>query len=144
MTTAEHLDTIDRLRTRDFPEVRGRSEVGTSGPGYHLAELGGSRWYGDEDAAERVAHEDQVTAEFEALVQRLEERWGKPDRFTLDSLRLRTEGGEAPQPWQEICDTSDDLHLWRAGDRWVAVYEARWGTDHSPQLMAAVTVIDPP
>ncbi|WP_329312954.1 MULTISPECIES: hypothetical protein [unclassified Streptomyces] len=144
MTTAEHLDTIDRLRTRDFPDVRGRSEVGTSGPGYHLAELGGSRWYGDEDAADRVAHEDQVSAEFEALVQRLEERWGKPDRFTLDSLRLRTESGEVPQPWQEIGDTSDHLHLWRAEDRWVAVYEAQWGTDHSPQLMVAVTVIDPP
>ncbi|MFK0234643.1 hypothetical protein [Streptomyces vinaceus] len=144
MTTAEHLDTIDRLRARAFPDVRGRSEVGTSGPGYHLAELGGSRWYGDEDAADRLAHEDQVSAEFEALAQRLEERWGKPDRLTLAGLRLRTEAGEAAQPWQEIGDTSDHLHLWRVGDRWVAVYEARWGTDHSPQLMAAVTVTDPP
>lgn len=52
---------------------------------------------------------------------------GKPDRFTLDSLKLRAESGEVEQPWQEIGDTSEHLHLWRAGDRWVAVYEARWG-----------------
>ncbi|MEU7554686.1 hypothetical protein AB0B01_20490 [Streptomyces sp. NPDC044571] len=143
MTTAEHLDTIDRLRTRDFPDVRGRSDVGVSGPGYHLAELGGSRWYGDEDAADRVVHEEQVAAEYEALTHRLEERWGEPHRFSLAGLRLRMQE-EAAQPWQEIADTGGHLCLWRVGDRWVAVYEARWGTDHSPQLMAAVTVIDPP
>ncbi|MFJ6795482.1 hypothetical protein [Streptomyces sp. NPDC091268] len=144
MTTAEHLDTIDRLRTRDFPEVRGRSDVGTSGPGYHLAELGASRWYGDEDAAERVAQEEQVAAECDALAQRLTERWGEPDVFTLASLRLRSEGEEAAEPWQEIGDTTRCVHLWRAGDRWVALYVSQWGADHSPQLMAAVTVIDPP
>ncbi|MFE3996047.1 hypothetical protein ACFXPW_30760 [Streptomyces goshikiensis] len=144
MTTAEHLDTIDRLLTRDFPEVQGRSEVGTSGPGYHLAELGASRRQGDEDAADRMAGEEQVSAEFEALSLRMEERWGTADRFSLRSLRLRAEGEEAPQPWREMGDTSEDLHLWRAGDRWVVLYEARWGADHSPQLMAAVTVIDPP
>ncbi|MFD9357347.1 hypothetical protein [Streptomyces sp. NPDC060031] len=147
MTTAEHLDTIDRLRTRDFPDVRARSEVGTSGPGYHLAELGGSRWYGDEDAGGRVAQEEQVAAECEALAQRLAERWGDPDVFTLASLRLRVDGEdgeEVAEPWREIGDTTECLHLWRAGGRWVAVYESRWGADHSPQLMAAVTVIDPP
>ncbi|MGW0901852.1 hypothetical protein ACWD0G_33695, partial [Streptomyces goshikiensis] len=144
MTTAEHLDTIDRLRTRDFPEVQSRSEVGTSGPGYHLAELGASRWHGDEDAADRMAGEEQVAAEFDALSLRMEERWGKADRFSLRSLRLRAEGEEAPQPWREMGDTSEDLHLWRAGDRWVVLYEARWGADHPPRLMAAVTVIDPP
>ncbi|MET9962655.1 hypothetical protein ABZ128_26915 [Streptomyces sp. NPDC006326] len=143
MTTAEHLDTIDRLRTREFPDVRGRSDVGVSGPGYHLAELGGSRWYGDEDPADRVVHEEQVSAEYDALTHRLEERWGEPHRFSLASLRLRVQQ-EVVQPWQEIADTSEHLHLWRVGDRWIAVYEARWGADHSPQLMAAVTVIDPP
>ncbi|MFD9333905.1 hypothetical protein ACFWBF_05735 [Streptomyces sp. NPDC060028] len=144
MTTAEHLDTIDRLRTRDFPDVRVRSEVGTSGPGYHLAELGGSRWYGDEDAAGRVAREEQVAVECEALAQRLADRWGEPDVFTLASLRLRADGEEVAEPWGEIGDTTEYLHLWRAEDRWVALYESRWGADHSPQLMAAVTVIDPP
>ncbi|MEU6863986.1 hypothetical protein ABZ924_12020 [Streptomyces sp. NPDC046876] len=144
MTTAQHLETIERLRAREFPTEHGRSDVGTSGPGYHLAELGGSRWYGDEDAADRAAHEDQVSAEYEALTHRLEERWGKADTFSLGSLRLRDGGEEVPQPWREIGDTSDHLHLWRAGDRWVAVYTAHWGADHSPQLMVAVTVVDPP
>ncbi|MER5565003.1 hypothetical protein ABT083_02185 [Streptomyces goshikiensis] len=144
MTTAEHLDTIDRLLTRDFPEVQGRSEAGVSGPGYHLAELGASRWQGDEDAADRMAGEEQVSAEFEALSLGLEERWGAADRFSLRSLRLRAEGEEAPQPWREMGDTSEELRLWRAGDRWVVLFEARWGADHSPRLMAAVTVIDPP
>ncbi|MBT2403308.1 MULTISPECIES: hypothetical protein [unclassified Streptomyces] len=144
MTTAEHLDTIDRLREQGFPEVRGRSEAGISGPGYHLAELGASRWYGDEDAADRIAQEDQISAEFGALTLRLEERWGAADTFSLDGLRLRAGSGEVASPWREIGDTCDHLNLWRAGDRWVAVYAARWGADHSPQLMAAVTVIDPP
>lgn len=142
MTTAEHLDTIDRLLIREFPDVRGRSDVGVSGPGYHLAELGGSRWYGDEDPADRVAYEEQVSAEYDALVHRLEERWGEPHRVGLAGLRLRTQ--EVAQPWREMADTGEHLHLWRPGERWVTVYEARWGADHSPQLMAAVTVVDPP
>ncbi|MFD7628865.1 hypothetical protein ACFV7Q_23010 [Streptomyces sp. NPDC059851] len=144
MTTERHLETMDQLRAREFPAERGRSDVGTSGPGYHLAELGGSRWYGDEDAADRAAHEDQVHAEYEALTQRLEERWGSPDTFSLAGLILRDVHEQVPQPWREIAETSDHLHLWRVGDRWVALYTARWGADHSPQLMAAVTVVDPP
>ncbi|MCB5181419.1 hypothetical protein [Streptomyces antimicrobicus] len=144
MTTAEHLETIDRLRTRDFPDVRGRSEVGVSGPGYHLAELGGSRWYGDEDAADRVAGEDQVSAEYDALQQRLEERWGRADSFTVMSLRLRALTEELPEPWRQVCGTTEQVDLWRVEERWVALYEARWGADHSPQLTAVVTVVDPP
>ncbi|MFD0272090.1 hypothetical protein ACFVGY_36825 [Streptomyces sp. NPDC127106] len=144
MTTAQHLETIDRLLTRDFPEARGRTEVGTSGPGYHLAELGASRWYGDEDAADRAECEEEVSAAYGALAHRLEERWGPPHTFSLDSLRLREGGAEVAQPWSEIAATTDHLHLWRTGDRWVAVYAAAWGADHSPQLMVAVTVIDPP
>ncbi|MEV4190167.1 hypothetical protein [Streptomyces toxytricini] len=144
MTTAEHLETIDRLRAQGFPETRVRSGAVTSGPGYHLAELGPSRWYGDEDAADRAAHEDQLAAEYGALVRRLEDRWGASDMFGLIGLRLKEGGGETAEPWREIGHTADHLHLWRAGDRWIAVYAAHWGADHSPQLMAAVTVIDPP
>ncbi|MBW5484072.1 hypothetical protein [Streptomyces bambusae] len=144
MTTAEHLETIDRLRTRDFPDVRGRSEVGVSGPGYHLAELGGSRWYGDEDAAGRVAAEDQASAEYAALILRLTERWGEPDVFWLAGLRARSIGEELPQPWQEVCGATDHVHLWQIEGRWIAVYVGQWGADHSPQLTAMVTVVDPP
>ncbi|MEV8533349.1 hypothetical protein [Streptomyces sp. NPDC051211] len=145
MTTAQHLETIDRLRTREFPAVRGRSGTVTSGPGYHLAELGGSRWYGDEDAADRIEGEEQVSAEYGALAQELAGRWGEPDLVPLAGLLERAGAGERlAQPWQELSGTTDHLNLWRVGDRWVAVYAAQWGADHSPQLMAAVTVIDPP
>ncbi|MER5929154.1 hypothetical protein [Streptomyces sp. NPDC002054] len=145
MTTAEHLETIDRLRTREFPAVRGRSGPVISGPGYHLAELGGSRWYGDEDAADRLAGEEQVAAEYGALTERLTDRWGRPEVLGLQGLLTRSGAGEElAEPWQELCATAGHIHLWRAQDRWVALYTAHWGADHSPQLMAAVTVIDPP
>ncbi|RSS62108.1 hypothetical protein [Streptomyces sp. WAC06614] len=144
MTTAEHLETIDRLRTRDFPDVRRRSEVGVSGPGYHLAELGGSRWYGDEDAADRTVGEEQTAAEFEALRQLLEERWGKGDPFSVLGLRARALTEELPQPWRDVCGTTEHVDLWRVEERWVALYEAQWGADHSPQVTAVVTVVEPP
>ncbi|RSS88515.1 hypothetical protein EF903_15475 [Streptomyces sp. WAC05292] len=144
MTTAEHLETIDRLRAQGFPETRVRSGAVTSGPGYHLAELGPSRWYGDEDAADRAVHEDQLAAEYGSLVRRLEDRWGASDMFGLTGLRLEEGGGETAEPWREMIGTADHLHLWRAGNLWVAVYAAHWGADHSPQIMAVVTEIDPP
>ncbi|MDJ0383597.1 hypothetical protein [Streptomyces sp. G-G2] len=116
-----------------------------SAPGYHLTELGESRWYGDEDAADRIAGAGQVSAEYGALIHRLTERWGDPQVFHLGSLLERVVAGEeVAEPWGEMSGTTDHVHLWRTGDRWVVVYAAEWGADHSPQLMAAVTVIDPP
>ncbi|MFF5445382.1 hypothetical protein [Streptomyces sp. NPDC012888] len=145
MTTAEHLETIERLRTCAFPEVKGRSGTVTSGPGYHLAELGGSRWYGDEDPADRLAGEEQLSAEYGALTDRLTDRWGKPQVFAPAGLPEWSRAGEEPaEPWTGVCATTDHVHLWRAGDRWLAVYAGHWGADHSPQLMAVVTVVDPP
>ncbi|MFJ3927596.1 hypothetical protein [Streptomyces sp. NPDC090022] len=144
MTTAEHLDTIDQLRTRDFPDVRGRSDVGTSGPGYHLAELGDSRWFGDEDAVGRAEEAERTSAAYEALTHALTERWGTADVFSLGSVRLRAVTQEVAQPWGELSGVTDHVHVWRVEDRWVVVCAARWGADHSPQLLAAVTVTDPP
>ncbi|MET9696675.1 hypothetical protein ABZY31_07090 [Streptomyces sp. NPDC006529] len=116
-----------------------------SGPGYHLVELGESHWYGDEDAADRIAGAEQISAEYGALTQRLTERWGEAQVFHLGSLLARVVAGEEiPEPWGEMSGTTDHVHVWRAGEHWVAVYAAEWGADHSPQLMAAVTVIDPP
>ncbi|MFJ7208862.1 hypothetical protein ACIQWR_35700 [Streptomyces sp. NPDC098789] len=121
-----------------------------SGPGYHLVELGESRWYGDEDAADRIAGVEQISAEYGALTQRLTERWGEEQVFHLGSLLARVisgEGGregEVQEPWGEMCGTTDHVHVWRVEEHWVVVYVAEWGADHSPQLMAAVTVIDPP
>lgn len=100
MTTAAHLVAIDRLRTRGFPAARSRSVTERSGPGYHLVELGESHWYGDEDAADRIAGADQISAEYGALTQGLTERWGEPQVFSLGSLLDRVVSGEeVPEPW---------------------------------------------
>ncbi|MER5729556.1 hypothetical protein ABT084_14655 [Streptomyces sp. NPDC002138] len=116
-----------------------------SGPGYHLVELGESHWYGDEDAADRIAGAEQISAEYGALTQRLTERWGEAQVFSVGSLLARVVAGEVvPEPWGEMSGTTDHVHGWRVGEQWVVVYAAEWGADHSPQLMAAVTVIDPP
>ncbi|WP_347879791.1 hypothetical protein [Streptomyces sp. Tu 2975] len=77
MTTAQHLAAIDRLRCREFPAQRGRSEFGDSGPGYHLAEL---RTPADGlEAVERAdgRSREPYEAECEALVVALSSRWGR-------------------------------------------------------------------
>ncbi|MEV7615079.1 hypothetical protein [Streptomyces sp. NPDC089799] len=145
MTTAEHIETIDRLRACGFPKTRTRSGQVTSGPGYHLAELGESRWYGDEDPADRIEGEERVSAEYGALAQALTGRWGAADLvWTRGMLERAGTGDRLAEPWQELSGTTDHLHLWRVAPHWVALYAAQWGADHSPQLMAAVTVTDPP
>ncbi|MBT2370013.1 hypothetical protein J7E88_33280 [Streptomyces sp. ISL-10] len=144
MTTAQHLAAIDLLRGRAFPARRGRSELGDSGPGYHLARLApavesphacGIR---EEDAAE------QCRAECEALADALSTRWGPPQRVSLWSVSMRSVAGEAiADPWDELSHLTDDVHLWHVDGHWIAVGvacadELRW------ELLAVITETDPP
>lgn len=145
MTTAQHLATIDLLRSREFPLLRGRSDVGTSGPGYHLAELSTSEEFWEDDGTGRAEAEDQYAAECAALAQALSARWGQPQVFGLWSLLVRgTAGEEIPEPWNQLSGTLDHLHLWRVEERWLALGVAQWGRELPFQLVAAVTEIDPP
>lgn len=140
MTTARHLDTIDLLRSRGFPAEPGPSDVGTEGPGFHLAELSGpcdeaADGDGDADAAA-----EQRGAEHEALLDALTERWGEPDLFSLASTQLRSAAAdeEVPEPWRRLGVVLGWLYLWRIEGRWIAVGLS------GHQLLAAVTDADPP
>ncbi|MFJ8013589.1 hypothetical protein [Streptomyces sp. NPDC096339] len=144
MTTAEHLDTIDRLRVTEFPPEPVWSGGQSSGPGYHLVQLGRTRDFWEDDGSGRAEAADQIEAEYEALTQALADRWGEQQVFSVTSLLERGfEGEEIPEPWGEVSNTTDHVHLWRAGEKWLVAYVAQWDTEDPYLLMAGVTVIDP-
>lgn len=78
MTTALHLDTIERLLTRAFPDTGASPPHTWGGPGYHLAELGVRRPFEEEDPAVEAQWAKQVSAEYDALTEALTVRWGRP------------------------------------------------------------------
>lgn len=145
MTTAEHLDTIDRLRAKDFPREPVRAVGNSSGPGFHLVQLARTRGFWDDDGSGRIEAVDQVSAEYGALTQAVADRWGEPQIFSVASVLDRSLGGEEiPEPWDEVSNTTDHVHLWRAEDRWLVTYVAQWDAEDPYLLMAGVTVVDPP
>ncbi|MFI1393917.1 hypothetical protein [Streptomyces sp. NPDC020681] len=141
MTTAQHLETIDLLRSRDFPEEPGPSDVGREGPGFHIAELNGRVGDGhnagaDEDAE---AAADQRAVEQGALLDDLTRRWGEPGVFNLVTTLLRVERDEeVPDPWRRLSEQMEWLYLWQIEDRWIGVGLSDF------QLQTVVTEIDPP
>ncbi|MFF4233007.1 hypothetical protein [Streptomyces sp. NPDC001820] len=139
MTTARHLEIIDLLRARNFPAERGPSDVGSEGPGFHIAELTGHFGHGADPDVDREAEAQQRLAEQEGLLRGLTERWGEPDLFSLASTQLRAERDEeVPDPWRRLSEQMGWLHLWRIEDRWIAVGLSEF------QLLVVVTEIDPP
>lgn len=146
MTTARHLDTIDLLRSREFPAEPAPSDVGSAGPGYHIAELNGH--FGPVDAdTDDHGEADQRLAEHDALLDALGRRWGEPDLFSLVSTRMRaeadpTESAEPaegiPEPWLRLSSLFGWVHLWRIEDRWIGIGLS------TRQLLAVVTATDPP
>ncbi|MET4927452.1 hypothetical protein P3L51_34680 [Streptomyces sp. PSRA5] len=145
MSTAQHLATIDLLCARSFPAERAGSGVGTSGPGYHLAELALGESFRETDGSRRAQEAEQYEAECAALTSVLAARWGEPQPVSLWSTRVRAaEGEEIPEPWRALSDGVGLAHLWRTGGRWVAVGVSWQGDEHPLQLLAAVTEIDPP
>ena len=147
MTTAQHLATIDLLRSRDFPAEHGRSDVGTAGPGYHIAELATSDDFWEDDGTQREETETQYEFDRDGLSERLAGRWGRPDVFSLASLFDRaTDGEEIPEPWGTLSSHVPDVHLWKEDgqDRWVALGVSQWDKELPFQLLAVVTEVDPP
>lgn len=148
MTIAQHLATIDRLCSEEFPAEHGRSDVGTAGPGYHIAELVTSEDFWDADGAARAETEEQVEAERDGLSALLTRRWGPPDPVSLAGVLERSTNGEdIPEPWDVLSSHVPDLHLWRprdGHDRWIALGVSQWDRELPFQLLVLVTVIDPP
>ncbi|MFJ5548838.1 hypothetical protein [Streptomyces sp. NPDC093225] len=145
MTTAEQLETIDRLRTGAHPGGHGGSRGDRDGPGHHLVELGRTQDFWEGDGSDRAGAADQIDAECTALVQALTDRWGRPDVFSPATVHERVVAGEEiPEPWGEISASTDLVNLWRAGEHWLAVYVIDAGSPHPYLLMAALTTADPP
>ncbi|MGW0845794.1 hypothetical protein ACWD26_37805 [Streptomyces sp. NPDC002787] len=145
MSITRHLAVIDRLCSEDFPAERGRSDVGTAGPGYHLAELETSADFWEDDGTRREETEEQYEAARDALSERLAERWGPPDVFSLWSVSSRhLEGEGIPEPWGPLSSHVPDVHLWQADGRWIALGVSQWDQELPFQLVAVITEIDPP
>ncbi|MFG2759453.1 hypothetical protein [Streptomyces wuyuanensis] len=144
MTIAGHLAAIDLLRSRPFPAQSVRSEVGTSAPGYHTAELSTSEEFRDGGSQPEVVGE-QYEAEREALATVLSARWGRPQVFGLGSVLIRSvEEEHIPEPWGMLSASVPDVHLWHVDGRWVVLGVPKWDTESPYRLLAVVTDVDPP
>ncbi|MFF3906032.1 hypothetical protein ACFYZJ_08470 [Streptomyces sp. NPDC001848] len=147
MDIATYLAVIDLLCAREFPAARGRTEHGESGPGYHMAELATSGEFWEGDGTEREETEAQYEADREGLGERLVERWGPPQEFSLYSvLERRVNGEDIEEPWAGLSGHVPDVHLWKSAEtgRWVALCVSQWDKELPFQLLAVVTDIDPP
>ncbi|MEV6833637.1 hypothetical protein AB0N17_03740 [Streptomyces sp. NPDC051133] len=147
MDIAKCLSVVDLLCAREFPTAHGRTDHGESGPGYHMAALrtSGDFWEGDGTEWEETAA--QYEADRDGLTERLTDRWGPPQRFSLRSVLVRTmEGEEIEEPWAGLSEHVPDVHLWRAcaSDRWVALGVSHGYEELPFRLLGIVTEVDPP
>ncbi|GGW44592.1 hypothetical protein GCM10010503_21830 [Streptomyces lucensis JCM 4490] len=147
MDIAKCLSLMDLLCAREFPAVHGRSEHGESGPGYHMAALrtSGDFWEDDGTAWEETAA--QFEADRDGLAERLTDRWGPPQHFSLRGVLGRAMGGEdIEEPWAGLSEHVPDVHLWQAtgSGRWVALGVSHWDKELPLQLLGVVTETDPP
>lgn len=136
MDIAEDLALINRLCTRDVPAEHGRTDVGLSGPGYHIAWLGLRDWPGADDC---YAYEA-------AIAERLTTWWGEPARWGTVTLGERIARGEdIPEPWAMLSALADDLRTWQVSDpgRWATLAVADRDDEKQPRLFVVVTDIDP-
>ncbi|MBT2505735.1 hypothetical protein J7I98_07415 [Streptomyces sp. ISL-98] len=145
MSTARYLATIDLLRARAFPAACGRSEHGTSGPGFHIAELDTSEDFWEDDGTRREDVAAQFEAECEALAVLLSGRWGQPQQFSLWSLLARGfDGEDIPDPWNGLSNSVPYVYIWQVDGHWIALGVSHWDKELPFQLVAVVTETDPP
>ncbi|MFJ3307743.1 hypothetical protein ACIPSA_32580 [Streptomyces sp. NPDC086549] len=147
MDIARSLALIESLCAQEFPAAYGRTEHGESGPGYHIAALRTSGDFWEGDGTEREETEAQYEADRDGLGERLTERWGPPQAFSLYSVLERAMDGEdMAEPWGVLSNHVPDVQLWRSAEsgRWVALGVSQWDKELPFQLLAVVTETDPP
>ncbi|MFF3462773.1 hypothetical protein ACWCQN_04540 [Streptomyces sp. NPDC001984] len=147
MDIAKALALIDLLCAREFPAAYSRTEHGESGPGYHIAALQTSGEFWEGDGTEREETAAQYEADRDGLGERLTERWGPPQYFSLAGVFDRTtEGEDIDEPWARLSGHVPDLQLWSepASGRWVALGVSQWDKELPFQFLGVVTEIDPP
>jgi hypothetical protein len=143
MNIAQHIALIDELCFRPFPAEHGPSDVGVSGPGYHLAVL---ESVCDGDPADRAVTVDQFEKDRDAVYELLASRWGDTPPYNLQTVQLRTEREGIREPWASLSSRSRLAYLWEVEGtgRWVAVAVADKDETDEIQLLAVVTETDPP
>lgn len=147
MNITHWLATVDLLCARDFPAEHGRTDVGTGGPGYHIAELQTSGDFWEDDGTEREETEAQYEFDRDGLGERLAERWGAPEVFSLTSAFERSQDGEdIAEPWASLSAHVPNVQIWGppGTGRWIALGVSQWDRELPFQLLAVVTETDPP
>ncbi|MEW1646118.1 hypothetical protein [Streptomyces sp. NPDC091219] len=148
MNITRWLATIDLLCARDFPAEYGRTDVGTGGPGCHMAELATSGDFWEGGRTERAETEARYELDRDALGERLTERWGAPGTLSLGGVLERSlSGGEdIPEPWASLSAHVPDVRLWKQPEtgRWIALGVSQWDKELPFQLLAVITETDPP
>ncbi|MFJ6072081.1 hypothetical protein ACIQFU_14760 [Streptomyces sp. NPDC093065] len=146
MNIARHLALIDELCFRPFPAEQGPSDEATAGPRGFTAVLESSRGLRDRDPAQRAATVEQYEKERDALCERLAPRWGETAPWNLQTVLLRTEREEIPEPWAGLSAHARVAYLWEAEGtgRWVAVAVADRDAADEVRLLAVVTEEAPP
>ncbi|MEU6477089.1 hypothetical protein ABZ858_09375 [Streptomyces sp. NPDC047017] len=149
MDIAKALAVIERLCSGPLPAgpAGAGTGVGTAGPGYRIAELATSEDFWEDDGTRREETAEQYACDRDALAQRLAERWGPPQVFSLYSVLDRTvRGEEVAQPWAALSGHVPDVQLWRSEPtgRWTALGVSQWDKELPFQLLAVVTDMDPP
>ncbi|MET9822181.1 MULTISPECIES: hypothetical protein [unclassified Streptomyces] len=146
MDIARHLALIDELCLRPFPAEHGPSHEGAAGPGHFTAVLESSHGLSGRDPARRAATVEQYEKERDALYERLAPRWGETAPWNLQTVLLRTEREEIPEPWAALSARARVAYLWEAEGtgRWVAVAAADRDEADEVRLLAVVTREAPP
>ncbi|MFC7308021.1 hypothetical protein ACFQVC_27800 [Streptomyces monticola] len=142
MSTAQHLRAIDLLCSRDLRAEHRGSHL--RGPGFELTELLRTT-FDDGGMGEYDTVAEQYEAERDALLAPLGAKWGETHEIGLQGWQLRGGlGDEIPEPWHRLSGLAESLHVWRAGDRWLALGITYHDGPALLRLVAAATDIDPP
>ncbi|MFI9823438.1 hypothetical protein ACIHFC_23685 [Streptomyces sp. NPDC052013] len=146
MDIAQHIALIDELCFRPFPAEHGPSDVGFSGPGHHVAVLRAGHPLHDGDPGDWAVTADQYEKERDAVHEVLAARWGEADLWNLQTVLLRTEAEEIPEPWARLAACARTAWLWQVPGtgRWAAVAVADQDPAGGVQLLAVVTETAPP
>ncbi|MCX5054842.1 MULTISPECIES: hypothetical protein [unclassified Streptomyces] len=136
MDIAQHIARIEELCFRPFPAEHG----------YHIAELESSHGLRGGDGAERAVTVDQYEKVRDALYEELAPRWGETAPWNLQTVLLRTEREEIPEPWATLSARARVAYGWEVvgTGRWAAVAVADRDEADEVQLVAVVTETDPP
>ncbi|MGW5778079.1 hypothetical protein [Streptomyces sp. NPDC003863] len=145
MTTAQHLATIDFLRTRAFPARPERSGRVDSGPGFHLGTLATSEDFWEDDGTRSLLVAEQYEAERDGLAALFTVRWGPPRVLSLWYVLERILDDEGmPEPWADLSCHIPDLWLWRVDGRWIGLGVSQHDKELPFELLAVITEVDPP